>query len=97
MYIIRDIFKAKPGKSKELVGIFKATSPYFLTKGVKNIRIMTDFVAEFWTVIWEFEVDEVQDYFDMSEHIDSDIKVFNALEGYQEHVLKGSREILKIE
>ena len=56
MYLVRDIFKAKPGKSKQLVEIFKSTSTHLKTSSVKNIRILTDVSATFWTVIWEFEV-----------------------------------------
>lgn len=97
MFLVRDIFKAKAGASKLLVAKFKAASPFFMTPGVRNIRVLTDKAATFWTVVWEFEVDEIQDYFDMSSHIDSDSQLYETLEGYQDHVLEGHREIFKIE
>jgi hypothetical protein len=97
MYVVRDVFRAKAGKAKELISKLKSTSPHFLTKGVKNIRVMTDVAATFWTVVWEFEVEEIQDYFDMSTIIDSDVKVYNAMEGYQEYIQEGHREIFRIE
>jgi hypothetical protein len=54
MFIIRDVFKAKAGQVKQLTSKLKAASPYFLENGAKNIRIMTDASATFWTVVWEF-------------------------------------------
>ncbi|MEP4094289.1 hypothetical protein [Reichenbachiella sp.] len=96
MYLVRDIFIAKPGHAKQLVQIFKATSPYFLSKGAKNVRILTDVVSDFWKVIWEFELEEIEDYFKMSSAVDSDIDVFTELQGYKEHVVNGHREIFKI-
>ncbi len=97
MYIVRDVFKAKAGKAKELVAVFKAATPHLLTKGAKKIRIMTDVAATYWTVAWEFEVNEISDYYDMSYHIDSDDKIYTIMEGYQEHILEGRREIFRIE
>jgi len=97
MYVVRDIFKARAGKAKELVAKFKSTTPHFEAEGIKKIRIMTDAVGEFWTVVWEFEVEEIGDYFEMSDRIYSDERVYTILEGYQEYVLEGRREILKVE
>jgi hypothetical protein len=96
MFLIRDIFIAKPGKVKNLVEIFKATSPYFLSKGAKNIRVLTDTVSSFWTVVWEFEVDEIGDYFEMSKNVNEDPEVYGELEGYKDYVQEGRREIFEI-
>lgn len=96
MYLIRDVFVAKPGHAKQLVQIFKSTSPYFLKKGAKNIRVLTDVVSNFWEVVWEFEVEQIEDYFEMSQAVDSDIDVFTELQGYKEHVKQGRREVYKI-
>jgi len=97
MYLVRDIFKAKPGKSKQLVEMFRSTSDHLETKGIRNIRVLTDVASTFWTVVWEFEVEEINDYFEMSRNLDSNAEVYDSLEGYKEHVLEGSREIFRIE
>ena len=81
MYLVRYIFKAKPGKSKQLVEIFKSTSTHLKTSSVKNIRILTDVSATFWTVIWEFEVEQINDYFEMSIKVDSNANVYDSMEG----------------
>ena len=97
MFIVRDVFKAKPGKSKLLVSVFKEASQHMIKHGPKNIRVLTDVVADYWTVIWEFEVEEVDDYFKMNKSIDGDSAVYNSLEGYKEYIVDGHREIFKIE
>ncbi len=97
MYVVRDVFKAKSGKAKQLVQLFKEAEPYFLTKGVSKIRILTDVVSNYWTVVWEFEVNEINDYFEMSKNIDSNSDLFVALEGYKDHVDEGHREIFRLE
>lgn len=97
MYIVRDIFKAKPGKSKQLVGILKEASQHMINHGPNDIRILTDVVSGFWTVVWEFEVSEISDYFEMNKSVDGDMAVYNALEGYKDHIVDGRREIFKVE
>ena len=99
MYIIRDVFNTKPGDAKNLVKIFKKTGPIFQKRGIRNIRVLTDTVANYWTVVWEFEVDTLNDYFSILENPspeDSE-SVGIAMEGYMKFVTGGHREIYKIE
>lgn len=38
MYLIREVFQAKPGRAKDLVKMFKQAAPHFeKTEGVKNL------------------------------------------------------------
>jgi len=97
MYLVRDVFKAKPGEAKRLVEIFQEASPHLLDHGAKNIRILTDVVSNFWTVVWEFEIEEINEYFEMSKNVASNSKVFNSLEGYKDYILEGHREVFRIE
>lgn len=97
MYIIKDTFRAEPGKARELVSKFKAASNHLIGDQVTAIRILTDVSSGFWTVVWEFTVPDVQYYFEMSERLDSDSKLYEILEGYHAYVREGRREIYKIE
>ena len=97
MHIVRDVFQAKPGKAKNLVEIFKTTSPHIEALGARNIRVLTDTAANYWTVVWEFEVDSVGDYFTMLNNKDGAKKVGAAMHGYMDLVQGGHREIFKIE
>ena len=60
MYLIREVFKAKPGKAKELVKMFKQAIPHFeQSEGCQNYKVMTDIVSDYWTVVMEYEVDNI--------------------------------------
>ncbi|MFY0650862.1 MAG: hypothetical protein JXQ96_02455 [Cyclobacteriaceae bacterium] len=97
MYLVRDIFRAKPGRSKMLVELFKSAIPHIKSSGVVNSRVFTDASGDFWTVVWEFEVEEISNYFEMSRQVDTNSAVYDSLEGYKDHVIEGRREIFKIE
>jgi hypothetical protein len=94
MFIVRDIFKAKPGKAKDLVAKFKAAAPHFQSSGLKNVRVMTDIVADYWTVVLETECEDLAQYF---ENKDNKAKAGEAMKGYMDFVEGGHREIFRIE
>jgi hypothetical protein len=97
MYVIREVFQTKPGKAKNLVEIFKNTKPHFLEMGAANMRILTDFVATYWTVVIEFEVSEINDYVSMYDNKPKSEQVGAIMNGYMDLVLGGHREMFKIE
>ena len=94
MYIIRDVFNTKPGKARDLVSKFKKAAPAMKKAGFK-VRVMTDAVATYWTVVLEIEVSDIPAYF---ENIRVRIpEVDKAMQGYMELVNGGYREIFKVE
>ncbi len=97
MYIIKETFQAKPGKAKDLVNIFKKTEVHFLEMGAKSMRILTDFVASYWTVVIEFEVNEISDYVSMYNDKAKSQQVGSIMSGYMDLVVGGHREMYKIE
>jgi hypothetical protein len=98
MYLIRDIFKAKPGKAKELVKKFKAAIPYFeKTEGGKNYRVMTDVVATYWTVVLESEVEDVGDFIGRLRGATVGKEISEIMAGYMDLVDGGHREIFILE
>ena len=63
MFLVRNVFRSRPGKAKQLVEIFKKSAPHIETNGIaKNTRILTDSAATFWTVIIESEVQDLNKY-----------------------------------
>ena len=96
MYLIRNVFKAKPGKAKELVSKFKAVERYLPREGIVRSRIMTDAVSGFWTVVSEFEVPNLATLEQMS-GTNSTPEVRDAMKDYMTLVDGGYREIFKIE
>src|SRR5213078_278307 len=64
MYLIREVFQAKPGKAKDLVKMFKQAAPHFEKMGaMKAMKVMTDAVSTYWTVVVESETDDIGSFF----------------------------------
>lgn len=96
MYLVRDIFKCKPGKAKELVNIFKQTIPFMEKENINSARLLTDVVSEYWTVILETEVETLAD-FENRRGFTSKPEVQEIMKDYMTIVEGGKREIFKIE
>lgn len=97
MYVVRDIFHTKPGKAKNLVAKFQAAKPHILSMGARDLRIMTDTVATYWTVVVEFSVDEMNDYFTMNQQRPEMAEMGEAMKGYMDLIQNGHREIFRVE
>ena len=96
MYLVRDIFKCKPGKAKELVNIFKQTIPFMEEENITNARLLTDVVSDYWTVVLESEVETLAD-FENRRGFTSKPEVQEIMKDYMTIVEGGKREIFKIE
>ncbi|HSE43321.1 MAG TPA: hypothetical protein VLH08_21355, partial [Acidobacteriota bacterium] len=57
MLIIREVFTAKPGQASKLARLFKKAMGTDA-----NIRIMTDFVGNYNTVVTEYEVNSLAEF-----------------------------------
>ena len=96
MYLIRDVFHAKPGRAKDLVAKFKKSMSFMEAPGL-NWRIMTDTVAGYWTVAIESEVEDLESYFAMASGGSENPEAAKAMEGYHDLITGGYREIFRIE
>jgi hypothetical protein len=93
MFLVRNVFKCKPGQSKNLTEHFQKSMS--LMEGVKY-RILVDHVATFWTVVLEIEF-ENQEAFDQQLRDYGERKdVQEAMSGYMDSVESGHREIFRI-
>jgi hypothetical protein len=97
MFVVRNVFRAHPGKAKELVKKFQAASSHFKSLGISNTRVLTDAVAGFWTVVHEVEVEDMNTFFKALEARPSDEAIRAALAGYMDLIETGHREVFKIE
>jgi hypothetical protein len=96
MYLIRDTFACKPGKAKDLVRIFKETRTIMEEHEYKNVRILTDIVSNYWTVVLEVEVESLQD-FENRRGFTSRPEVREIMKDYMTLVTGGKREIFNVE
>ena len=98
MFLVRNVFHAKPGKAKALVEIVKKAQPLLLETGViRSMRILTDSVATFWTVVIESEVEDLNAYMDMARIVSQKPEIGEAMKGYIDLVNGGHREVFRIE
>jgi hypothetical protein len=97
MYLIREVFHCKPGKAKEIVKTFKKAMPIMEKDGFKNGKVMTDFIASYWTVVVEYETEKLDTFGDKARSETSDPKVAEIFKGYMDNVEEGKREVFLLE
>ena len=96
-YKVRDVFRCKPGKARELVERFKRTFKSMEEKdGFRNPQIMVDAIADYWTVVLESEVDTLAQFEKHQAEYSSRPEVREAMSGYMELVEGGHREVWRI-
>jgi len=98
MYLIREVFQAKPGKAKDLVKMFKAAAPHFTKMGMmNNMKVMTDVVSTYWTVIVESETEDITGFFSNMRSATMSDELKDIMKGYMDCVEGGRREMFLIE
>jgi hypothetical protein len=98
MYLIREVFKAKPGKAKELVRKLKEASKYFEKDMMKNFKIMTDIATTYWTIVMEHEVEDLGRFASEVRGGEKPLpEVEKIMEGYMDLIEGGYREIYLLE
>jgi hypothetical protein len=98
MLLIRDIMYCKPGKVRPMVEKFLATKKLGQTKGMGNMRVLTDVSAErYWTVVAEIEVPSLEAFMAMGRAPDDAKEFEKIMKGYHDLVDHGRREIYTIE
>jgi len=98
MLIVREIFTAKPGQASKLAKLFRAMSI-----GEPNMRVLTDFVGNYNTVIMESQVKDLAEFEKQMEEYKTkkpdpkmDPKDLEAMSKYTEMYLTGKREIFQV-
>ena len=98
MYLIREVFQARPCKARDLVKMFKAAGPHFEKMGqMKNMRVMTDIVSTYWTVIVESETEDMTGFFANMRSATMSDELKDIMKGYMDCIEGGRREIFMIE
>ena len=98
MFIIREVFTAKPGHASKLAKLFKKAFG-----AEPNARVMTDVVGNYNTVVVEMQVKSLAEFEKQMEDYKSgkpdskmDPKVAEEMSRYTEMYETGRREIFKI-
>jgi heme-degrading monooxygenase HmoA len=97
MYIIRDVFRCKPGHSKAVAEKFQSTIPLMKKQqGFKSARVLIDSVSTYWTVVLETEVESLAIHEQQMQEYSASAEFREAMKGYMEMVEGGYREIFKV-
>ena len=98
MYIIREIFTAKPGNAGKMAKLMKKAF-----KGDTSARVMTDMVGPYNTVVVETEVESLAKWEQMMLDMKAgkpdpnmDPEAMKEMAGYTEMYMKGRREIYQL-
>jgi hypothetical protein len=94
MFVIRNVFRCKPGQAKNVIEKFKAVQP--IMQEVAGHRILVDEVADFWTVVVEVETEDLATFQKLLHERGSDKRIQDAMSGYLESVESGRREIYRV-
>jgi len=100
--LIREVMYCKPGKVRPLLEKFLAMNKLSAKAGMPKMRVMTDFCAErYWTLVAEMEVSSMADFEKMMQGGGQNAEAMKEMESimkdYHELVVKGRREVYKIE
>lgn len=97
MYVVRDVFRCKPGQAKEIARRFRAAFEALEAAGEPGSgRILVDAVADYWTVVLESEVADLAEFERQMAAWGKVPAVAEIMRGYMDLVDGGRREIFRV-
>jgi tRNA-dihydrouridine synthase len=97
MYIVRDVFRCKPGHAKSVAEKFKKGFELMKkTKGGGSARVLVDYVTSYWTVVMEIEVESLAEFEKQMTEYSASQEFRDLMKGYMDEVDGGHREIFKV-
>lgn len=93
MFVIRNVFKCKPGQAKNVIERFQKSMSLMENT---NQRILVDHIADFWTVVLEIEVESLAGFEQQFREYGERADVQEAMSGYLDSVESGRREVFRI-
>lgn len=97
MFLVRDVFRCKPGKAKDLAGRFKTLVPSLERDDhFRNVRVMVDAVSTYWTVVLEAEFDSLDQFETHMNAFGQREEVRQVMSGYMDLVDGGHRELFRL-
>jgi hypothetical protein len=98
MYMMREVFQAQRGKASEIVAGFKALDMAFEEAGYKNRRIYVDCTGPMDTVVYQWEVDSIDQYFTMERgyFVNPDADTQALIDALNSNAKSGYKEIYEV-
>jgi hypothetical protein len=95
MIVVRNVFRCKPGKARELVRMFHDAMPELAKESkLPFARILSDIAATSWTVVIESEAESLEAW---EKNVQSRPQLRSGMLSYMDLVEEGHREIWKVE
>jgi len=93
MILIRNIFIARPGCASKLAAQLRTASGI---AGMPKARVLTDITGDFNRVVLEFEAASVEEFGQHMHDYATNEAVREAMKGYTDLWITGSRELLQV-
>jgi hypothetical protein len=94
MYVIRETFTAKPGMASKLAALLKEAVT--VEAAGHTVRVLTDYIAGFNTVVIETEVARLDEFDQMMANYAANPQVREKMKGYTELWAEGRREVYRV-
>ena len=92
MIVVRETFVAKPGMASKLARMVKDA----VGSGPDRVRVLTDLVGPFNTVVLETEVDSMASFEKRMREYGTNQEIRNKMAGYTDLYSEGRREIYQV-
>ena len=98
MYMLREVFQAERGKAPEIIGAFRVLDEAFAKAGYTNRQIYVDCTGPMDTVVYQWEVESLDQYFGMERgfFIDPDPHAQALIDSLNDMARSGSKEIFEV-
>jgi hypothetical protein len=98
MYMLREVYQGERGKAPELIAALKTLDKIFEQAGYTNRRIFVDYDGPMDTVVYEFDVASLDQYFSMERgvFVDPDPDTKALIDTFNTNAKSGARTVYEI-
>src|SRR5918912_2002229 len=98
MYMLREVYQANRGKAPEIVAGVKTLDQWFEKAGYINRRIYVDYTGPMDTVIYQCEVESLDQFFTMerASYVNPDAETQALIDTMNNNAQSGYREIYEV-
>jgi hypothetical protein len=98
MYMMREIYQAGRGKAPEVLAALKTLDKIFEQAGYTNRRIYVDYDGPMDTVVYQFELESLDQYYTMERgfFVDPDEDAKALIDVFNSNATAGHRELYEV-
>ncbi len=98
MHMMHQVWHARRGKAPEIVEDLKAINGILISMGNTTGRIYVDMTGRFDTVVWNLEVESLDEYYKLERgvYVEPDPETARLFAHLNENTVMGSREIYEV-